>query len=183
MKQFIPGQVVDLSFDLTQHRKYPKIHRAENINCILSEKLDGTNGVIYIGEDRKTIKAGSRNQWITSQKDNFGFAKFVYDNRQDLLKMGPGYHYGEWVGPGINRNYDLQERKFYLFPSGKIEARPECCHSIPIEATCTFESLFVVTDFIRQDLVERGSFLNPAYQAEGIVIYLRELGKHIKIIF
>jgi len=102
--------------------------------CIITEKIDGTNASIYIGpasyEDPKMIDAfhntegetiglwaGSRNRWITRQDDNFGFAKWVYDHSFELVKLGEGHHFGEWWGSGIQRGYGFKncERFFSLF--------------------------------------------------------------------
>jgi hypothetical protein len=61
--------------------------------------------------------AGSRTQWITTENDNHGFAKWVEANKNELLKLGPGRHFGEWWGNGINRGYGLKngEKRFSLF--------------------------------------------------------------------
>lgn len=83
---------------------------------VITEKIDGTNGQIYIGEDG-TFLVGSRTQWITPDNDNHGFAKWAYENKDELMKLGKGRHFGEWWGSGINRGYSLQkgEKRFSLF--------------------------------------------------------------------
>ena len=58
-------------------------------------------------------------------------------NQEELKKLGPGYHHGEWVGSGIQRGYGLSngEKKFFLFNVhrwGIKEARPACCECVPI---------------------------------------------------
>ncbi len=60
---------------------------------------------------------GSRTRWITAQDDNHGFARWVEGNKQELLKLGAGRHFGEWWGSGIQRGYGLQkgEKRFSLF--------------------------------------------------------------------
>jgi hypothetical protein len=62
------------------------------------------------------VRAGSRNRWLTTKADNFGFASWVKENAMTLADvLGPGLHYGEWWGRGIQRNYGLDHRRFSLF--------------------------------------------------------------------
>ena len=78
------------------------------------------------------VFAGSRNRWISPQDDNYGFAKWVATNKDDLARLGPGLHVGEWWGQGIQRNYGLKEKRFSLFNVAKWdEARPKCCGVVP----------------------------------------------------
>jgi hypothetical protein len=83
--------------------EFPKMARLTR-EVIVTEKIDGTNAQIFIGEDG-TIMAGSRTRWITPQDDNFGFAGWVDAHRDELLTLGPGRHFGEWWGAGIQRRY------------------------------------------------------------------------------
>lgn len=92
--------------------KIPRLHRW----CIVTEKIDGTNAQVYVPEDpNEPILAGSRKRWITPESDNFGFAAWVRDHEDELRQLGPGRHFGEWWGRGIQRNYGLTERRFSLF--------------------------------------------------------------------
>ena len=75
-----------------EFKSFPKIPRLSK-DCVISEKIDGTNGSVWIGEDGD-IRAGSRNQFITPEKDNFGFALWVKQNAEELKKLGPGVHFG-----------------------------------------------------------------------------------------
>jgi len=88
-----------------EFREFPKIARL-NRECIISEKIDGTNACVVIGEDG-TVAAQSRNQLLVDGKsDAFGFALWVQRNEQRLRDLlGPGHHFGEWWGPGIQRGY------------------------------------------------------------------------------
>jgi hypothetical protein len=113
-------------------KEFPKMGRLSR-ECIVTEKIDGTNASIHItqgshkddpyaitgwlGADGLNYKmlAGSRTKWITLIDDNFGFASWVYDNAQELLKLGVGTHFGEWWGQGIQRKYGLSERRLSLF--------------------------------------------------------------------
>lgn len=100
------------------HRKFPKIPRLENMTYLITEKLDGTNGVIFKHTDENGkyfLKFGSRNKWLTKYEDNFGFFKFCTENLDLILELPDGTHYGEFIGKGIQRGYNLDYRRFYLF--------------------------------------------------------------------
>lgn len=95
----------------------------ENKNKTITEKLDGTNAcvVVYNGE----VRAQSRKRFITPDDDNYGFAKWVYDNAGALMDtLGYGYHYGEWFGEGIQKNpLGIEGKRFALFhPTKYTEA-------------------------------------------------------------
>ena len=93
--------------------EFPKMARLSR-DVIITEKIDGTNAQVCIGEDG-TLLAGSRSRWITPADDNFGFAAWVEAHREELLTLGPGRHFGEWWGSGIQRGYGLMDRRFSLF--------------------------------------------------------------------
>lgn len=63
------------------------------------------------------VYAQSRTRVLTPGKstDNFGFAAWVKEHEEVLKKLGPGVHFGEWYGRGIQRGYGLSERRFALF--------------------------------------------------------------------
>lgn len=137
---------------------------------IITEKIDGTNAQIFIGEDG-TIKAGSRTRWITPQDDNFGFAAWVEANSEELLKLGPGRHFGEWWGQGIQRNYSLKEKRFSLFNVARWEnERPACCYVVPVLFRGIFDSL--VVDCCLSALAKTGSIAAPGFmKPEGVVVF------------
>lgn len=91
----------------------------ENKNKTITEKIDGTNACI-VAQDGK-VTAQSRKRIITPDDDNFGFAKWVYDNAGALLDtLGYGYHYGEWYGEGIQKNpLGIEGKRFALFHATK----------------------------------------------------------------
>lgn len=93
---------------------FPKIARL-NREIIVTEKIDGTNAQIAIAEDGVTMFVGSRTRWITPENDNFGFAAWAQAHRDELLTLGPGRHFGEWWGAGIQRGYGLKEKRWSLF--------------------------------------------------------------------
>lgn len=96
-------------------KEFPKIPRLSR-DMVITEKLDGTNACIYIGEDGEFL-TGSRTRWITpgKQTDNYGFSQWAHSHKDELLKLGPGLHFGEWWGSGIQRKYGLSEKRFSLF--------------------------------------------------------------------
>ncbi len=148
---------------------FPKIPRLSR-KAIITEKIDGTNASVWISDLRAALDtipdgaaiigdyaiwAASRKRFITPGKatDNFGFAGWVRDNVEELVKLGPGVHHGEWWGGKIQRGYGLTEKRFSLFntnrwadknaipedfnrdsPVGEdgTEWAPECCRVVPV---------------------------------------------------
>lgn len=122
--------------ELPKHESFPKIKRFKSdLGVVVTEKIDGTNGLVYVDIENDVVQAGSRNRWITPDDDNAGFAKFVQENREDLKSLGNGWHYGEWWGQGIQRRYDMDRKVFSLFNSERFthpDSRPECCDVVPV---------------------------------------------------
>lgn len=158
--------------DTQDFEGFGKIARL-NREIIITEKIDGTNAQVTITDDG-AIFAGSRNRWITPREDNFGFARWVEGNRDELLELGPGRHFGEWWGQGIQRGYGLDHKRFSLFNTGRwtpATPPPACCHIVPV--------LMVVDGFwsmeIRHTLIDLrtyGSAAAPGFtDPEGIVIF------------
>jgi len=149
------------------YNKIPRLFR----DIIISEKIDGTNAQIFIPETGE-FKTGKRTQYMTSQNDNYGFAKWAEEHKEELLKLGSGRHFGEWWGQGIQRNYGLKEKRFSLFhPKWNDETlRPSCCYAIPILYTGSF-SLVAIQEMLNH-LRKDGSYAVPGFmKPEGIVIY------------
>lgn len=139
---------------------------------VVSEKLDGTNACIAISDDGLVMQAGSRTRWITPDDDNFGFAKWAQEHGEELLKLGPGRHFGEWWGRGIQRGYGLTERRFSLFNTerwGDPAARPACCHVVPV----LYDGMFGESAILEAlENLALGSAAAPGFdKPEGIVIY------------
>lgn len=102
---------------MLEFKPWPKISRDNPFNVTITEKIDGTNACIII-QDGLLVGVQSRKRFITTLDDNYGFAAWVCENENELLKLGDGYHYGEWAGPGIQKNpHDLNEKTFFLFNS------------------------------------------------------------------
>lgn len=98
-------------------QEYPKTPRL-NKAVIVTEKIDGTNAAVIISDNGEFLGCQSRSKLITPGKltDNHGFAAWAYDNSSALAEvLGPGRHFGEWWGKGIQRGYGIDEKRFSLF--------------------------------------------------------------------
>ena len=150
--------------------KFPKMARLSR-ECIITEKIDGTNAQILITEDGG-FYTGSRNRWITPDNDNFGFSAWAYENKDELMKLGAGRHFGEWWGRGIQRNYGLNERRFSLFNVSKWEDNPDlpnCCSVVPVLFKGNFDTSSI--DQCIWHLQKYGSEVSPGFMdSEGIVV-------------
>lgn len=73
-----------------EFQAFPKMSRLTR-EVIVTEKIDGTNACIFIGEAGEFL-VGSRTRWITPEQDNHGFASWAYANRDELMKLGAGRH-------------------------------------------------------------------------------------------
>ncbi len=124
------------------------------------------------------IFAGSRKKWLdtSSKGDNFGFAKWVEANAEELLKLGEGRHFGEYYGQGIQRNYGIDEKRFALFNVKKWEdpeVRPKCCDIVPVlyRGKWYRQDFYAPNEFINYLKLE-GSKIVPGFMnPEGIIIY------------
>lgn len=193
--------------------KMPRLSR----EVVVTEKLDGTNASVYIfpqpcegtpgsaqslaeWEEAKKkavavlddvptlVLAGSRTRWVTPGKDdNYGWAAWVKENAAELAKLGPGHHFGEWWGKGIQRGYGLSERRFSLFNAGRwapvpsnrcndnplpegLDMAPMCCHVVPVMYRGPFHTILVDQELSRLELegsVAAKGFMDP----EGVVVY------------
>lgn len=178
---------------IPEFKPFPKIPRFSR-QIVITEKIDGTNAVIYNGENGEFL-TGSRTRWITRDADNYGFAAWAHANKAELQTLGPGYHFGEWWGVGIQRGYGLSERRFSLFnisrwhderrgflgytmPCGdpRMEPKkpvqcPACCHVVPMIAAIDLIDTDVIDSHF-QVLKHNGSFASPGFKnPEGIVIF------------
>jgi hypothetical protein len=137
---------------------------------VISEKIDGTNAQVVVGEDG-SVRAASRTRYITPEDDNYGFARWVAEHADGLRDLGPGRHFGEWWGQGIQRNYSQPRKRFSLFNVARwgVE-RPECCDVVPV----LYEGVFTigcVPDALKR-LRNEGSLAAPGFmKPEGIVVW------------
>lgn len=159
---------------------FPSIARLRR-DAVYMEKVDGTNACVVFeqleGSEFYAMACQSRRRIITSSDDNFGFAAWSTKYESELWSLlGPGRHYGEWMGSGIQRGYGLPkgERRFLLFNTTRWK---------DVDFS-TVEGLGVVpelwrgefstenTDRIKSELLETGSLVNPGYMnPEGVVVY------------
>lgn len=164
--------------DFEPFRKIPRLRRG----CVITEKIDGTNAQVYVPEDPEApLLFGSRNRWITPQDDNFGFAAWATAHQEELRLLGPGRHFGEWWGQGIQRRYGLSEKRFSLFNTGRwgVE-RPSCCHVVPVLWAGAFTETAVdeALDVLRFTGSKAApGFMNP----EGIVVFHPASGSQFKV--
>jgi hypothetical protein len=130
------------------------------------------------------IYAGSRTKWITPQDDNMGFANWVWKNQDELLQLGPGHHYGEWWGKGIQRGYGVPDKRFSLFNvsrwgdtrggpvDGGTDKRPVCCGVVPTLWRGNMDLLDAALGVVLNDLRTIGSQAAPGFmKPEGVVIF------------
>ena len=168
---------------------FPKLARLQR-EVIITEKIDGTNAQIYITDDGRML-TGSRTRWISPEDDNFGFAAWARDNKDELMQLGPGRHFGEWWGQGIQRKYDLEERRFSLFNVSRWclhgetpkqiptadprivkmqDVLPDCCHLVPILRQGI--NISTLAESALYELRQRGSVAAPGFMnPEGIVVF------------
>lgn len=166
-----------------QFREFPKITRIYEQDVVVTEKIDGTNGLVFIPDDLSFVRAGSRTRWISTTDDNYGFAKWVDANAADLLKLGPGYHYGEWWGQGVQRKYGMSQKVFSLFNTHRWNdpiVRPACCDVVPtlfagpaVEAIARFVDSLKVSEAAAN---YGATFENP----EGVLMYFTKAGCYFK---
>lgn len=198
---------------------FPKIARLFR-EVVITEKIDGTNAHVLIAVEPKIAEdfrqgrnpflviaeeadlvmfAGSRTRYITPEQDNHGFARWAKEHAAELFKLGPGRHFGEWWGSGIQRGYGLPkgEKRFSLFntarwhlngtephvwksvPSDKkgiefsatlSEELPACVGLVPVLHQGHFSTGLVET--CARNLREGGSVAAPGFRnPEGLVVY------------
>lgn len=161
-----------------EFQKFPSIARLSR-DMIVTEKLDGTNAQVFVTDDGRVL-AASRNKWITPEQDNAGFARWVAEHESELRELGPGRHYGEWWGKGIQRGYGLDEKRFSLFNTHLWgETRPACCGVVPVLYRGLFDTAVIeaqLTLLGATGSVAAPGFMNP----EGVVVFHVHSGQLFK---
>ena len=170
--------------------EWPKTTRLFR-DMVITEKIDGSNAALRIENlntvdtqpnppiaevDGYGIWAQSRKRLIQPGNDNFGFARWAFDNAAELMPLlGEGIHFGEWWGSGIQRGYGLPkgEKRFSLFNTERhkdIEGFTDLVHRVPV----LYEGVFsqqAIEDALF-DLRENGSLASPGFMnPEGICIF------------
>ena len=163
---------------------FPKIPRLYT-ECVITEKIDGTNGLIYITDDGDMF-IGSRNRWLSEDSDNFGFHRWASENKSELMKLGVGRHNGEWWGSGIQRGYNLPkgEKRFSLFNVSiwNEENKPECCYVVPTLYTGEFDT--AVINHLMYELQGKGSLASPGFMnVEGLIVFHSSANHYFKAPF
>jgi hypothetical protein len=160
---------------VTDFVPWPKTRRLFR-NIVVTEKLDGTNAAIHVDADCVAVAAQSRNRLITPEDDNYGFARWVADNAETLgAALGPGVHFGEWWGRGIQRNYGLTERRFSLFNTAAhaglfAELGGVAVAPVPVLYVGTFSDAEIAGALDR--LKTFGSVAAPGYPSpEGVCVF------------
>lgn len=190
--------------------KIPRLRRG----CTITEKIDGTNAQVFITGDANhtpdgavativtthpiaihSVYAGSRNRWLQPGKgtDNFGFAQWVKDNAEVLVKtLGPGRHYGEWWGQGIQRGYGLDYKRFSLFnikrwadvvtTKGFDDAREAGLDIVPLMYEGDFSEEAIENCLMELD--QFGSYASPSFDGrpEGVVVRMESSGHLYKVL-
>lgn len=190
---------------MTDFQPFPKVPRLLR-DMIITEKIDGTNASVHINEvtpadcDEKeehgwpfiktyeghtyTLRVASRKRWIKPDDDNYGFANWAQSNGEELLGLGVGSHFGEWWGKGIQRGYDLDEKRFSLFNTHRWsgEDKPECCHVVPVLNITTFSTMMARATL--DNLARSGSIAAPGYdKPKGIALYHAAANQMFKMTF
>ena len=180
---------------------FPSIERLENLYCHITEKVDGTNGLIEIGIQTDlllTVNFGSQNRYISSHDDNMGFVNFFEQhtgdifNIYDMIKEEKGditlplHIYGEWFGKGIQRGYGLADKHF--MPFSEFLATKLIDAGVPnIKMPVTLHSgkfSIATLDGCMNKLKDEGSQVIPGYnRPEGVVIYFPTYNFRLKETF
>jgi hypothetical protein len=188
-------------------QEFDKIHALHKTTLLVTQKLHGTNASIWIRptgeidyseeqaqfltEDGQfLVLPGKRTSFITLENDNFGFARFVYENKEALYKaLGQGVWFGEWCGPGINSGEGLTQKRLALFAVLSLEEKyhnmksaglwPDRVDLVPVLFTGLGSNIEQIAELVMNDLKEKGSSYVPGYmRPEGIVIQI--LGTNVK---
>lgn len=184
-----------------EFRAWPKTPRLFR-EIVITEKVNGTNSAVIIQEwpDRAEadpnrlalinrdgvlyeIAAQSRKRLITPGKttDNYGFAAFVQLNAEVLFDLlGPGRHFGEWWGDGIQGQKTISNmRGFALFNTDKHGGMYEWLKA-PDGRDVLVEPVWEIyrgpfseerIQLVLDELKKNGSYMNPTSEAEGICVF------------
>lgn len=194
---------------------------------IATEKIDGTNASVWIWTREEfpqdelvnpsnqifpvdtengsfVLMAGSRTRFVGIGNDNHGWAGWVKQNAKELAQLGPGRHFGEWWGAGIQRKYGLKEKRFSLFNvnrwqdthgtndafQDRVTAKgiaPKCCYVAPIlnvieTGLYRIHTMAVGVNEALAGLATNGSKAAPGFMdPEGIVLFHTASGDTYKI--
>lgn len=182
---------------MVEFKEWPKIPRGQGEEVTITEKIDGTNACIIVQLDGHgkpfVVGAQSRTQLLAEFKmdgglvihsDNYGFAAWVKGNAENLSILGKGYHYGEWAGPGIQKNpHNLEKKTFFLFNSDRWRdgraQRPVGVECVPVlyEGPASREAITTTMNALWASAKEKG------YHPEGIVCWYHKTRRYEKVTF
>ena len=183
---------------------------------VVTEKVDGTNSAVIIeevdpeldyeyeggftlatverGGKTYAVAAQSRNRLIFPSKatDNHGFAAFVQQNAEELfILLGPGRHFGEWWGKGINKRYASAMEGIKGFALFNVAKHADLHHWLRFgDQQVLVEPVHVLYEgpFSEQkirdtlnELKKHGSWMSPFDPAEGIVVFHTQSRQTYKI--
>lgn len=173
-------------------------------DIVVSEKIDGTNSAVVFEEVNGVwdwddtpafttvqdedgtfylVGAQSRKRMINPKDDNFGFAHWVDENKDNLFRfLGPGRHMGEWWGNGIQRGYGLSngDKRFSLFNTLKWKPEgsylPKAWSDVPglgvVPVLYVGQNSNYAICWCAETLRTEGSKASPGYMnPEGVCIY------------
>ena len=165
---------------------FPDIKKLGSAALFITQKIHGSNAQIYVFQTETGLDliCGSRSRWIAPGDDNFGFAEMVHANKQEFIdKLGPGRHYGEWAGPGINSGEGLKTKTFVLFDHWKYPPErplPPNTVIVPVLYSGAFDMSKV--EEAMNDLRTNGSKLVAGFmRPEGVVVRIK--GERYKVVF
>lgn len=177
-----------------EFQKWPSIQRERNLFIVAEEKIDGTNAAIHI-QDGMIVGIQSRKRLITTESDNFGFARWARLREPELVTaLGDGLHYGEFWGSGIQRGYGLinGEKRFSLFNSARWSSAREHFESLDIGLSVVpqlhagkagEDGIEGAKEYALMLLRANGSWASPGFEnPEGIILNLMDFGAKIKVI-
>lgn len=134
------------------------------------------------------VAAQSRSRLITpgKQTDNYGFAGWVYENAEMLARtLGPGIHFGEWWGQGIQRRYNLDYKKFSLFNVARwgdleVDSPSKQLGVVPTLYEGRFDEVAVRN--VLRSLEITGSSAAPGFaDPEGVIVFHKDSGTWFKV--
>lgn len=132
-------EIEDLLIDKRPHHNpWPSIEsfssmRKKNMDKVMTFvtkiKLDGTNAAVQIASNNEVIYQ-SRERIITPEEDNYGFASWASKEKDNWISVANNIRYftgnenanvtiyGEWAGPGIQKNVavsQIPKKHFFIF--------------------------------------------------------------------
>lgn len=162
----VPLSEVDRTWEGRIDEPEPTDVRVLDLNVFATAERNGESYGVYAQSRKRLITPGKAN-------DNFGFAGWVESNADELVAaLGPGLHFGEWWGNGIQRGYGQTERRFSLFNTHRHKdlADHPLLDVVPVLYHGPNDTDKVASTLA--DLKEHGSCAAPGFMnPEGICVY------------